>query len=157
MKLPPLDAVVQDLCVAAALVVAAALLAACDGSDAGPHAMPGAADSHVEPLFDDRGNPIVGPQSAAEPADPLARSRLGRYATRDQYAREQLVHRHRTVLIDLDAATADAAVLAALHIGYWHDAPAEVNFFVRSRDAHAAASLANTLAEFGYLRVFVIV
>ena len=158
MKLPRPHPRLSDLAPALVAVALVAALAACGGcGQVSPaHSKP-AAHGTVEPLFDDRGNPIIGTTSNAEPADPLARSRLGRYATRDQYEWELLNNRDRTVLIDLDDAGADAAVGVALNIGHWYAMPSEVNFFVRSRDARAAASLANTLAEFGYLRVFVIV
>lgn len=108
-------------------------------------------------LFGANGRPLAS-SIALMPADPAHRSRLGLYATPEQFEWESLTVRHLSVLLDLDEiGSATQALVQARLIRNHHLTPHEMAYYVRAADPVQAARLADRLADDGLDIVFVIV
>ncbi len=112
----------------------------------------------VTPLLDDEGRPAAI-DSHAEPADPGARTRSGRYAS-DQQAR-QLTAALGARAVELDVGCCDAsAVDQAVGIAWGLQAAADrgndMPVLVRGTDLRLAAAAANRLAEGGLTHVWLV-
>lgn len=148
----------------AAVLAALLALAACGG---GPGGEPGIDDARmaaaapvIAPLLDDEGR-VMPSDPAAEPADPGARTRAGRYATPAQAEQLERTMDGAAISTGVDSggdepAAAKRALLSAQALqtarALDHDAPV----LVRSANLRLAAVVADQLEARGYTRVFLV-
>ena len=93
---------------------------------------------------------------AAEPADPGARTRLHRYATRAQADR---LSSSDVLQLTVDCCTADAAdlaVLTAYGLQAARDLPSSTPVLVSGTDLRVAAVVVDRLGEAGFSRVLLV-
>lgn len=151
----------------AALLGSVAILAACGGADdAGAPAVRPAVASDEPPtaivftgtLLSDDGS-VMPSEPAAEPTDPGARTRAGRYATAAQAAQLTQALQHRLVPVWVGCCSTlavDEAVLIARGVQAAAHLPSDAPFLVQGPDARLNAATAERLAEGGATRVWVV-
>ena len=152
-----------------AALFSAATVAACGGVDgtgasaltmAGPASVqwPTTAGAIVSPLLADDGT-IMPPDPAAVPADPGARTRAGLYATAAQAEQLTQALQDRVVPVVVaccNPAAVDEAVLIAWGVQAAANLPADSPFVVQGPDARLNAAAAESLAQGGATRVWVV-
>ncbi len=143
-------------------------LAACGGGEPGNPALatttataterPAAAGRIVAPLVQDDGSLSPGdPQ--AQPADPGAWTRDGRYATATQAGMMEDALGDDALIVDVrccDAVAVEQAVGLAWAMQAARDLPRDVPVLVRGEDLRLAAAAANRLSEGGLTHVWLV-
>jgi hypothetical protein len=147
---------------AAGALAASTLLAACGGGDPpapGPAPLLFDGVSIITPLYADDGS-VMPSMPQAEPADPGARVKNGRYALRAQAEALDAALPGRVVWVDVDCCAAlsvdHAVALAAvlqLTLGLAKDAPV----FVSGRDQRLAARAVDAIHDAAMTQVWLVV
>lgn len=143
-------------------LAAGVLLASCGGGDApapGPAPLLFDGVSIITPLYADDGS-VMPSMPQAEPADPGARVKNGRYALRAQAEALDATRPGRVVWVDIDCCAAmsvDHAVALAevlqLTLGLTPDAPV----FVSGRDQRLAARAVDAIHDAAMTQVWLVV